>query len=430
MRASPGTPAVDTGEQLPRPRRGQGGPHRLWPHIMGAWAATITGVALIGLGVLWFLDFPAIDRPERLAVSALDAIATRAFAVVAGLSGIALLVISYHRQRNNNQENLRAQKAAEREDIKLFNDRFTAAYTELGSEHPAVRLGAVHALAHLADDAPNHRLRQTCIDVLCAYVRMPYEPAPESEPAPAPDSPVDLGGKDARSDGRRAEERHARFLEYASFREVRHSILRAVSDRLREADSPWQGHSFDFTGAVFDGGQFRGIDLVAGHLNFNEARFNAGEVDFRYSRLGTATVSFRRARFNGGTVNFRHVLFAGERDQEGWTDNPDTARLRGTHADFARARFEGARVLFHDTHFGETSASFFRVEFTSGSVEFSNGGKEEASGSPPFGLLDSAAGAAPGRVALPEGWRRPRSGDGNDVYSQGSTPSPRNPPPG
>src|SRR5690606_9529581 len=105
-----------------------------------------------------------------VSASALDGIVTRAFAVVAGLSGIALLVIAYHRQRNNDQENLRAQKATEREDIKLFDDRFTSAYTELGSEHAAVRLGAVQALAHLADDAPNPRLRQTCIDVLCAYL--------------------------------------------------------------------------------------------------------------------------------------------------------------------------------------------------------------------------------------------------------------------
>jgi hypothetical protein len=32
----------------------------------------------------------------------------------------------------------------------------------------------VHALAGLADDAPTSELRQTCIDVLCAHLRLPY----------------------------------------------------------------------------------------------------------------------------------------------------------------------------------------------------------------------------------------------------------------
>jgi hypothetical protein len=32
----------------------------------------------------------------------------------------------------------------------------------------------VYALAGLADDWPENR--QTCVDVLCAYLRMPYEP--------------------------------------------------------------------------------------------------------------------------------------------------------------------------------------------------------------------------------------------------------------
>lgn len=410
----------------PRPREDHSS--RLWPHILGAWIVTTVGVSLIGAGVLWFLGFPEIERPETVSASALDGIATRAFAVVAGLSGIALLVIAYHRQRNNDQENLRAQKATERENIKLFDDRFTSAYTELGSEHAAVRLGAVQALAHLADDAPNPRLRQTCIDVLCAYLRMPYAPEPEPVLAVEPASPLALGRKDGEADRRQAEEHHARVLEYASFREVRHSILRAISDRLREPDNPWQGHHFDFTGAVFDGGDLRELDVDSGHLNFNEAHFNNGEVDFRYSRLGTATVSFRQARFNGGTVNFRHVRFAGRRDQEGWKENPLTARLRGTHADFARARFDGARVLFHDTHFGETSASFFAVEFVSGSVEFSNDRGEEACGTPPFGLWESVAEGNPGVAVLPGAWSRPDGGGRSPEYSAGSTARPEDPP--
>jgi hypothetical protein len=57
-----------------------------------------------------------------------------------------------------------------------LTDRFTAAVAQLGDASPAVQLGGVHALAGIADDAPTRTLRQTCIDVLCAYLRLPHDP--------------------------------------------------------------------------------------------------------------------------------------------------------------------------------------------------------------------------------------------------------------
>jgi hypothetical protein len=54
---------------------------------------------------------------------------------------------------------------------RLFNERFTTAAGQLGSETPAVRLAGVYAMAGLADDWTDQR--QTCIDVLCAYLRLP-----------------------------------------------------------------------------------------------------------------------------------------------------------------------------------------------------------------------------------------------------------------
>ncbi|MGH3153169.1 MAG: hypothetical protein ACRDOB_20910, partial [Streptosporangiaceae bacterium] len=57
------------------------------------------------------------------------------------------------------------------------NERFDTVAAQLGSDKsPAVRLAAVYAMAGLADDWQDHR--QTCVDVLCAYLRMPYEPEP------------------------------------------------------------------------------------------------------------------------------------------------------------------------------------------------------------------------------------------------------------
>ena len=60
---------------------------------------------------------------------------------------------------------------------RTLNERFDTVAEQLGSDKsPAVRLAAVYAMAGLADDWQDHR--QTCVDVLCAYLRMPYEPGP------------------------------------------------------------------------------------------------------------------------------------------------------------------------------------------------------------------------------------------------------------
>jgi len=91
-----------------------------------------------------------------------------------------------------------------------------------------VRLAGVSALARLADDWEPHR--QTCIDVLCAYLRMPYHP---ENPEPGE-------------------------------REVRLTVIRLIRDHLRPtARVAWSGRDLDFTAAVFDGGDFNGATLTA-----------------------------------------------------------------------------------------------------------------------------------------------------------------------
>ena len=57
-----------------------------------------------------------------------------------------------------------------------LKERFATAADQLDSGKPAVRLAGVYAMADLADDWAENR--QTCVDVLCAYLRMPYEPDP------------------------------------------------------------------------------------------------------------------------------------------------------------------------------------------------------------------------------------------------------------
>jgi hypothetical protein len=65
-------------------------------------------------------------------------------------------------------------------------DLYAKAVEQLGSDKAPVRLGGLYALRRLAHDDP--RQRQTIVDVLCAYLRMPFtlpgeEPGEEADPA-------------------------------------------------------------------------------------------------------------------------------------------------------------------------------------------------------------------------------------------------------
>src|SRR5580704_5322381 len=65
--------------------------------------------------------------------------------------------------------------------IRTLNERFATAADKLGGyKPPAVRLAGAYAMAGLADDWEKNR--QTCVDVLCAYLRLPYEPDPGDGP--------------------------------------------------------------------------------------------------------------------------------------------------------------------------------------------------------------------------------------------------------
>jgi pentapeptide repeat protein len=133
---------------------------------------------------------------------------------------------------------------------RTLNERFATAAGQLGGDKPpAVRLAGVYAMAGLADDWKENR--QTCVDVLCAHLRMPYYPDPGQD-APEP-----------------------KRLTYRANREVRHTVIRVITAHLRDdAAVSWQGLNFDFTGVVFDGGDFGGANFSGGTVRFDHAEFS------------------------------------------------------------------------------------------------------------------------------------------------------------
>jgi uncharacterized protein YjbI with pentapeptide repeats len=264
---------------------------------------------------------------------------------------------------------------------RTLNERFATAAEQLGSDKPAVRLAGVYAMAGLADDwgknQEDQQNRQTCVDVLCAYLRMPYEPDPGQD-APAPQR-----------------------LVFQAIRQVRRTVIGVITAHLQwNAAVSWQGLNFDFTGAVFDGGGFSGARFSGG-VSFDSARFS-GEVDFsnaqfsdgwavfdgaQFSPGGTVnfggvrfggTAAFHRAQFSGGTVLFTSAQF-----RDGSTALFDGARFSDGTVDFSRAWFTGGRVAFEGAWFSGGTV-LFDAWFTGGTVVFNHaqftGGRVDFSG--------------------------------------------------
>lgn len=163
------------------------------------------------------------------------------------------------------------------------------------------RLGGVHALGGLADDAPTGLLRQTCIDVLCAYLRLPY--TAEARPAARRRCrPTRLPGA-ARG---------------AAHHHPPHPRPHAVGPE--ETSVSWQGYDLDFPGVVFDGGDFTGAVFAPGAtVSFRDARFSDGTCSFVDACFSGGTVSFGGATFSGGTVFFSQAVFCGGRVDFGAT---------------------------------------------------------------------------------------------------------------
>jgi hypothetical protein len=69
----------------------------------------------------------------------------------------------------------RATGPSDADAIERVTDLYTKAADQLGSEKAPVRLAGMYALERLAQSTPEQR--QTIVNVLCAYLRMPYAPS-------------------------------------------------------------------------------------------------------------------------------------------------------------------------------------------------------------------------------------------------------------
>ncbi|MER5503536.1 pentapeptide repeat-containing protein [Streptomyces sp. NPDC002561] len=363
---------------------------RLWKvgwALIAIFAAAILAAGSVFYSLIALLDFQEIDTTAKLDAKTLFDLVKLSFGVVAGAGALVALVVAYRRQRVD-------EAGAHREATRLHTERFSQAVDKLGSDSPAVRLGGVHALAGLADDAPNNSLRQTCIDVLCAYLQLPFTPDPGDDPSD--------------------QEEHHRYL---ALRKVRHTILHLISDhyqRPRGTRRSWQGCDLDLNGVTIDCHlSFIGVMFSSGMVSFEGATFSGGVVHFGEATFSGGYVSFQGATFSGGSVYFEDAVFSGTNvrfDRAAFSGsyvNFGGATFSGGTVYFGGATFSGGRVDFHGPTGGARfSAGIVHFDGPTGGARFSGAAVDfsHASGPAPEWLLSTVGMPIPPIVHFPSTW--------------------------
>ena len=170
-----------------------------------------------------------------------------------------------------------AAAVAERVEADALAKRYQDAAIQIGHDKAAVILAGVYAMARLADDWPEHR--QSCVDVLCSYLRMPTH--------------------------------HETRQEAEGEKHIRITILRLIGDHL-DASRPvnWCDCDFDFSYAelpVIEWSEptfrrppeFRRARF-ADSVSMSQPRFEQG-IGLMFTRFEGA-LEIQRARVSAGDV--------------------------------------------------------------------------------------------------------------------------------
>jgi uncharacterized protein YjbI with pentapeptide repeats len=348
---------TDSGHGDPRRRATRAGfdPQRAWPLFWTTALAVVVAMAVVAASLTVAIrELGLSDRASlRANTPAVLDLVKLAFALVAGIGATIGLVLTYRRHRM--AENVdawerdragREERREAREETRLLNERFSAAAAQLASDQAGLRIAGAYSMAQLADDWDDGR--QQCIDVLCAHVRRERPDPATTEAQVVHDD-----------------------------REFRLTITRLITVHLKTDDAhSWRDRDFDFTGATFDGEEFKGAVLDGGTMSFNRARFMNGGADLFEIRILGGLLDFRRADFTGsvrmelatiagGAVDFSEARFSGGRI--------DLRRIAVTGSAaiyFCRARFESSELDFTDAGFAGGVIDFRDATFDGGHFEF------------------------------------------------------------
>ncbi|MFC6091379.1 pentapeptide repeat-containing protein [Saccharothrix lopnurensis] len=263
----------------------------------GRWLLAVSVLAAVLVTVATTATLLLVDPRQPKA----EAIKTGALAGGAVVALYALWLNDRRRRVEEARHELESEKTAD--------ERFAKAVELLGNEADQVRVGAMHVLANLA--TTNQRYKQTVLDVLCAYLRRPFE-----HPALArkPEDPDQAYFREPAED-RPAEDREV-TAEQEREMTVRRTAQRLITDLLPWGSNPDETrYQLDLSGArlvhfrlegrrfgrlVARRAQFYGITAFRGVTLAQPALFSGGTFHGR--------VDFEDGRFHGG-ISFQDADF-------------------------------------------------------------------------------------------------------------------------
>ncbi len=351
---------------------------RRWRRRSGTWwwaivviVAPVTLIAAAAVTILLML-IDAGDPKNQI-----DLIKT-GLTVGAGTGGIVALVLNGRKQWANEHD------ATERRLTELF----LKAVDQLGSDQPAIRHGGLYGLERVGQNNPNQR--QIVADVICAYLRGPFEP-------PRDDRKRTLRNYREHGELLLPLQNSSTFADARQEREVRLTAQRILSKHLRPGNDPlhpdeifWKNIDIDLTGATLIDLDFAHCRIRTGHFErsvfVGETRFRRAhfeDADFARCKFEWATnfigvnfancpwfsyatfdwlTTFRLASFPDGAV-FTGATFSGLTafDKARFDKSPSFKDVKFFKVDFSAATFpEGVELT--DARFGDT-ATFDDVDF-------------------------------------------------------------------
>lgn len=333
------------------------------------WAGALTLLLLTGV-TAWLLltHFGGGSPQDRVRLDALKTTGS----IIIGSGGAVALLLAARRQRSTEialrlQDKDLAQKdlaaADTRHDAteRRITDLYTAAVEQLGSDKAPVRLGGLYALERLAQDNPSHR--QTIVEVICAYLRMP-----DPEVWTDAETPGDCHHERARS---RREEHQVR-------RAAQNVLVEHLRPEPDETGQPtnlkfWPDLDLDLMGATLHHWNFD--DCHVRRATFSRAQFH-GEKTFFRKAVFHGRAWFRGATFHS-TALFEETQFHNASEFQESTFHK-TASYESAHfshiAWFAGARFH-EKANFNEVTF-HNSTSF--EEANTENITFSSTGANPA----------------------------------------------------
>ncbi|WP_131829356.1 pentapeptide repeat-containing protein [Mycobacteroides abscessus] len=326
----------------------------------------IAGFAAVSLGaVVMVVGIPVIRRFAGADIANIDVLKITLTAV-SGIGGLVALVVAYRRQSDIERSR--------------FTERYGAAAAQLGSTDPAVRIAGVYAMAGVADESTKFSRRQQCIDVLCGYLRQPYDPQyGSSHHAELVTTNRRLPSESATLSIETTQTERRIFRQ--NDREVRKTIVRVIADHTRPAaEVSWSEHSFNFDTAILEDADFLDTHFKGDHLSFVESVFLGKYTRFTRATLASKKVWLDRAVFSAETTNFTGCRFGGYVNGFGgakfhsehvrFNQAVFARRRRGSETLFLEALFDGDEVTFDGAVFKNATTLLARVLFDCRIISF------------------------------------------------------------